>query len=295
MTNGLSLRRTEYYCKYYPLIDRFCVSKNKALNTLDYVIKSRFYKGFEYYRYIPGPDTGLREAENYLHKFPNECCFEITKSCNLHCRVCISGAQGRYAANLSSFKIADIIEKYRFPRITLTGGEPTLHRDLLKIVDISSKNAERVILSTNGTNLDLIEVAFSKVKNLILAISLHGPEEIHDEFVGIKGSFSKVIKCVHNATSCGIPVQVYSVISKATINSLINLCDIVKSLKITEHRLSLIKPEGIILGYFATFKEVVSGIKDLSIPYKISIKRRDQPFAFVNAFGKEEIKNVRRY
>jgi hypothetical protein len=79
------------------------------------------------------------------------------------------------------------------------------------------------------------------------------------------------------------------------MNSLSKLCDILSLYKINEHRICLIKPEGRIHGSLVAFREVEERICGLSLPYKISIKRRDQPFIFVNVFGREETKNVRRY
>jgi MoaA/NifB/PqqE/SkfB family radical SAM enzyme len=295
MRNHPFLINTDYCCKYYPHIDRFGVSRDGTLNTLQNVRGSRFYKRLEYFRYIPCSDVRFKEIDGYLYRAPKECCFEITKSCNQYCDICISAANESNTDLLAASRIDAIIERYRVARITITGGEPTLHPDLPNILEILSKHAEAVVLSTNGTNLDLLTRLFSRVNNLLLAVSLHGPEPIHDEFVGAPGSFAKVIKCVQSAALFGIPVQVITAICKENLKSLCGLCDIVKALKVTEHRLSLIKPEGRIRGNFVSYREVLSELKNVKIAYKISVKRRDQPFIFVNVLGKEEIKNARRY
>ncbi len=295
LNNCFPLKRSDLFCKYYPEIDRFCVSKDKSLNTLDYVINSKYFRAFEYLRYIPGPDVGLLETDLYIQHFPYECCFEITNICNLKCPICISDSKVEHGSILSSTRFFNIVKKYRSPRITLTGGEPTLHPDILNLVFISSKMANRVVLSTNGTNLDIIDSILPKVRNLILAVSLHGPEDIHDNYVGIEGAFSKAIKCVHNAISHRIPVHVYSVISKETLFSLSRLCDILKHYDIDEHRLFLVKPEGRIQGIPVVLDDLLLMVKYLSLPYKISLKQKDQPFIFVDVSGKENLRHVRQY
>jgi len=151
----MNFKNISYSCRYFPEIDRFCISQNEKSSTFDYVIKSKFYSSFEYYRYIPGPNLTLSQIDKYLLKYPCECCFEITKSCNLKCRICISDAVGTAKNMLSISKFRRIIEKNNFSRVTLTGGEPTLHPDLYNLIKTSSKKASNIIFSTNGINIGI--------------------------------------------------------------------------------------------------------------------------------------------
>jgi MoaA/NifB/PqqE/SkfB family radical SAM enzyme len=183
----------------------------------------------------------------------------------------------------------------KFQRITISGGEPTLHPDFFELVGIASKQAKNVIFSTNGILLKRARKIFSSFPNVTLAISLHGIKEIHDRFVGLRGAFDSVIRCIESAIDIGIPVHVYTIITRETLESIEQLSNVLRLYKIKEHRLNLVKPSGRVLTCRVSYSEVLSKIRRINLPYKISIKRRDQPFLFVNAFGKEEIRNVRRY
>jgi len=290
----ISLKKV-YICRYFSEIDRFCISHDKKSNTLDYIKKSKFYSSLEYYRYIPGPNLTMSQINKYLLNYPYECCFEITKSCNLKCPICISNATETEKHRLSISKFRSIIEKNNFSRVTITGGEPTLHPDLFDMIRISSKKASNIIFSTNGILLKTIGKVFMNFSNVTLAISLHGPKEIHDKFVGFIGAYNRVIKCIQIAMANKIPIHVYSTITREILNSLEELCEILTAFNIKEHRLNLIKPKGRIQSELASYKDVVIKIRKLNLPYKITIKRRDQPFLFIDVNGKEEIRNVRRY
>ena len=285
----------EYICKYYPDIDRFCVSKEAKSNTFEYVSESKFFKSFDYYRYIPGKNLTLKQIDKYLIKHPFECCFEITKSCNLRCRVCISESIRTQNDFLTISKFNRIIEKNNFSRITFSGGEPTLHPDIYDLIKLSSAKTNNIIFSTNGTNLEKIEEILSDFSNIILAISLHGPKDQHDDFVGANGSFDKAIKCIQIAMDNKANIHVYSTVTRETFNTLIKLSEITRAFDIKEHRLNLVKPVGRLLSEFVPYNDVLQMIKSIDLPHKTSVKRRDQPFLFINANGKEKIRNVRRY
>lgn len=289
------LENKSYICRYFPEIDRFCISQDEKSNSLDYVIKSKLYSSFEYYRYIPGPNLTLRHIEKYLIKYPSECCFEVTKLCNLRCSTCISNSSQTTKKRLSISKFRKIIKKIDCARVTITGGEPILHPDIHDLIRLSSKKASNVILSTNGILLEIIENILMNFSNITLAISLHGPSEIHDKFVGVQGAYTQALECIQSAIINKFPIQIFSIMTRTTLNTLQKLCAILKPFKIKEHRLNLIKPSGRIHSEFVSYKDVISKVKTLNLPYKISIKRKDQPFFFINVNGKEEILNVRKY
>ncbi|MFW9913470.1 MAG: radical SAM protein [Candidatus Thorarchaeota archaeon] len=82
---------------------------------------------------------------------------EITGQCNLKCNVCF--AEAPYGDHLSFTQIADMINQYvsceTEPEILqLSGGEPTLHPELIEIVRYGkSLGIEDVAISTNGLKL----------------------------------------------------------------------------------------------------------------------------------------------
>jgi uncharacterized radical SAM superfamily Fe-S cluster-containing enzyme len=87
---------------------------------------------------------------------------EITGQCNLKCNVCF--AEAPYGDHLSFTQISDMINQYvsceTEPEILqLSGGEPTLHPELIEIVRYAkSLGIDDVAVSTNG--LKLVEEDF---------------------------------------------------------------------------------------------------------------------------------------
>jgi len=87
--------------------------------------------------------------------------------------------------------------------INLTGGEPTIHPDFLKLLRWFRKNFPRnkLVIATNGRMLCYQEFAreCSKISNLTFEIALHGfDSKSHDSITQVKGSFEQTVKGIEN-------------------------------------------------------------------------------------------------
>lgn len=85
----------------------------------------------------------------------------VTDLCNFKCSYCLpNGYQGKASQNeLSLDEIKTLIASFAelgFKKIRLTGGEPSLRKDLLEIIHIckSQPGIEKVCITTNGYRLD---------------------------------------------------------------------------------------------------------------------------------------------
>jgi uncharacterized radical SAM superfamily Fe-S cluster-containing enzyme len=86
---------------------------------------------------------------------------DITNACNLRCPVCISKLKEKPEAAwfLSLEKIEDMLSglvQYEGDAeiLLITGGEPTLHPDILKIIELAKKkHIDIVLLATNGIRI----------------------------------------------------------------------------------------------------------------------------------------------
>ena len=117
-------------------------------------------------------------------------------------------------------------------KVILTGGEPTYHPALKKLVALCKERGKNAYLITNGGKLsdigyfkDLIDAGLHTVQ-----FSLHGSNEIiHDKITGTKGSFNNLIKAIENAKELqGIRICTNSVINKLNYfdsESLIDFCE----------------------------------------------------------------------
>ncbi|MBA3440040.1 MAG: radical SAM protein, partial [Pyrinomonadaceae bacterium] len=93
------------------------------------------------------------------------------------------------------------------PAITdlwLSGGEPTLRRDLTDIIDlfVNTNGVRRVIIPTNGLikarALEIVDHALSKhaALHLYLNVALDGHGQTHDRIRGVPGNWEKTLACI---------------------------------------------------------------------------------------------------
>ncbi len=150
-----------------------------------------------------------------LHKSPQPSLryleLQITKKCNLRCRHCYIGEEGR-GTDLSLQVIVDILEEFEDMqglRLLVTGGEPLLHPEFRELNEIISQYALRRVLFTNGTLLDneiLKDLNFHEIQ-----LSIDGIEDSHDIVRG-KGTYRKVISLVEKVIECGFDLSVSTMV-----------------------------------------------------------------------------------
>ncbi|MDO4595327.1 MAG: radical SAM protein [Tissierellia bacterium] len=124
----------------------------------------------------------------------------ISNNCNLNCIYCYAN-QGNYGRknrlmNKDTINkiIDDLINKgvKNIEIVELFGGEPLINNNIEYIVSKLNENfkIKKYIITTNGTqDLSIIEPIIAK-NNVKVAVSLDGPEDIHDELRG-EGTFKK--------------------------------------------------------------------------------------------------------
>lgn len=78
---------------------------------------------------------------------------QITNRCNLKCKYCYMDAN-KNLLDLSFSRFEEIIKKFQvlgIRNVMLSGGEPCLHRDIVKMITYLSEHGLKVGLVTNGT------------------------------------------------------------------------------------------------------------------------------------------------
>ncbi|MDO9559062.1 MAG: radical SAM protein [Syntrophales bacterium] len=282
---------------YFPSLDRFAVSKNGHSVENRWFMQCDGYTSLEYLRYVPLDGITLCDINEHLLKCPQELCCEITNTCNAHCHVCIADAPNRSPIHLSSGILANVIEHLVNPilRITITGGEPTAHPDLTGIVASCAGTEVGIVLSTNGCEPRAVKRVLDSDRKVLLSVSLHGPKDVHDIFVGCLGSYDRAIETIRVASERSLAIHVLSMATRETLPTLPELSQALSELPISEHRINLVKPSGRNLAGMVTYEEVLESILNVCVSHKISIKRRDQPFLFLNCLGHLEVRHERAY
>lgn len=124
----------------------------------------------------------------------------ITNRCNLNCPQCFAETKGHYVTDLAYNDIINTLDECdcNLQEIILSGGEPSLHPQLLDIVKFIKERQIKVKLLTNGSIVFWEEQKILDLLKLIddIQVSIDGISmQTHDAIRG-KGSFSNVIKCL---------------------------------------------------------------------------------------------------
>jgi MoaA/NifB/PqqE/SkfB family radical SAM enzyme len=153
---------------------------------------------------------------------------EITRRCNLKCKHCFvkKGNQEPDTNRLCSELLNAL--KYGCKKIIITGGEPLLNKNLVRILRVL---AERSVLTDLNSNLyalnknkalELVEAGLGEV-----SVSIYGNEDSHDWLTGVPGSFKRTIRGIELLQRLNIPVDVHSAVwydSGAYIQYVTELC-----------------------------------------------------------------------
>lgn len=134
---------------------------------------------------------------------------QITERCNLHCAHCFLSS-GDYGETMSVEIIQEIIiprlKKCRVERITLTGGEPFKHPNILDIVDICKRAGMRIGICTNATLITFPQIKhLANIGDIHVNVSLDGfSAKSYENFRGAKGIFKTTIKVIKQLGRYGL-------------------------------------------------------------------------------------------
>ncbi len=130
----------------------------------------------------------------------------VTSRCNAFCQTCFYHAELNRPGDLTFEQLEKVSRT--MPPITdlwLSGGEPTLRRDVPEVIDtfINNNNVRRIIIPTNGLIksrvYEIVDRALGlhpSLEELYLNIALDGYGETHDRIRGVPGNWQKTLDCV---------------------------------------------------------------------------------------------------
>jgi MoaA/NifB/PqqE/SkfB family radical SAM enzyme len=140
---------------------------------------------------------------------PKGVVFEITNACNSRCKSCNIWQTKIEKNMLSADDILRVFENDIFNEIEsfiITGGEPSLRKDLYKIIAGLNKVIPKaeISLSTNGILgnkvFEIVSKLFDEegISKLTVGVSVDAVGEKHDELRGVKGNFKSVDKLLND-------------------------------------------------------------------------------------------------
>jgi len=145
----------------------------------------------------------------------------LTDKCNMRCVYCMTEDMvfQPNAALLTAAEIRRLVQIFArvgVDKIRLTGGEPTVHPDLLAIVrDIRAAGITRISMTTNGLRLAELAVPLRQagLERVNVSVDTLDPERFHR--VTRWGHLDKVLDGVYAAEAAGLtPVKINAVIAR---------------------------------------------------------------------------------
>jgi radical SAM protein with 4Fe4S-binding SPASM domain len=186
----------------------------------------------------------LLRGQGYVPRF---CVWELTLACNLRCLHCGSSAGIRRSDELSHeecCRVADELAAAGCERITLGGGEPTMHAHWDELGARLTRHGVRVNLLSNGWHFTAEHLERASVAELVnVSFSLDGLESAHDE-VRRQGSFGRVVGAVTRCVDAGMPVSIVTHINRLNYLELDELRRFLEGLGVAAWQLQLGTPAG---------------------------------------------------
>lgn len=134
---------------------------------------------------------------------------QITERCNLHCAHCFVSS----TASGEDLRFEDIAEKVfprlaraRVQRVTLTGGEPFVHADIMRICTLAADRGLPTGICTNATQTSDEQIQeLARLGNVHINVSLDGFRPAsHGKFRGSVASFHTTVATIRKFAEAGL-------------------------------------------------------------------------------------------
>ena len=125
----------------------------------------------------------------------------ITAHCNLRCQGCKYGRDFMPGAQLPLEIVEKLLEDAaaaKVPAVRLYGGEPLLHPDVVKMVEISTRLGVGCYMTTNALILDKKIAALHAAGLRKVTIGYYGQEGAFDDYVQRPGRFDRLVESLTN-------------------------------------------------------------------------------------------------
>ncbi len=170
----------------------------------------------------------------------------LTRACNLSCPFCVRGRSTGSAEHMSVSEAESVLRQVKdlFPEATvcLSGGEPTLHPEIIQIVSMARRLFSSVSIVSNGTRPEKIK-ELSLSPGLKYQISLDGTEPVHNRLRG-QGSFKQTVESIRILIERGQPLTVSTTASEDNVEDLGPTFDLLRQLGCTRWKVSQEVPGG---------------------------------------------------
>lgn len=148
----------------------------------------------------------------------------VNQICNLKCKFCIRGTNKLQEINIKYLEKIIAVNDFSKYTLIITGGEPSISSNLIKIVEICNGKFQKICINTNGVNGEWID----KLNQLDIhvQISIDGTAKVHNDIRGDgKDIFSKIIFNVQKLRDKKIPYSISTTVDKYNYHNIYDLVE----------------------------------------------------------------------
>ena len=145
-----------------------------------------------------------------VEKYPLVLMLEPLFRCNLACSGCgkIDYEDDILNKRLSVQECLEAVDECGAPIVSIPGGEPLIHKEIVGIVEGITARKKFVYLCTNALLLEKKLDEFTPSDYLTFSVHLDGLEEHHDRAVDQPGTFKRAVSAIRAAKAKGFRVNV---------------------------------------------------------------------------------------
>jgi pyruvate formate lyase activating enzyme len=148
-----------------------------------------------------------------LIDYPGKTCAIIfTRGCNFRCRYCHNPElviPQKYTPEIPLSQIYDFLQSRRnkLDAVSITGGEPTLHLDLIEMIKKIKKMGYLVKLDSQGSRPEILEIIISNIMVDYFAMDVKAPLEDYSKIMGWQVSPEKLKRSINLIMNSGIEYE----------------------------------------------------------------------------------------
>lgn len=196
---------------------------------------------------------------------PISCEWNLTFQCNLKCSFCSLSCSPQIVennlwSNDNIDRIVSELKKNNVIYVSLSGGEPLMSKDIIKIIDILHANHFIITLASNGLliNKEFLNVVKGKIKWIQVSL-----QSLNSDYNAKKMGVSSVaiLNVINIIVESGIGVSVATINFKEDDQELFELIKFFEGKNINHYIRGLIKPNNFLP------QKIESGYGGDSIPY----------------------------
>ena len=142
-------------------------------------------------------EFGLTHPQKFVA--PLFAVWNFTNRCNLRCRHCYQSSTSDISSDeltlSEKLDVVDQMGKAYMPMLAISGGEPTISKDLLPVVRRAAGYGMHISIATNGTMITeslAHELADAGVRYVEISLDSVNPDK-HDAFRGVPGAWRRAV------------------------------------------------------------------------------------------------------